>query len=287
MRILRGMRRMMACAALAAAVICCGVSPAHADRDSMRAHLKEKGDAVITLEVVMDVKFAGWGSQYDGERKSEGFGTVISEDGLVVTALSSVDPASFLGQSMGEDMKYETRVKSMRYIMPDNEEIEAAVVLRDPDLSLAYLKPLEKREKPYTYISLEDNVAAKAEILEDVWVIGRLPRIGRRNIAAMTGEVQAIIDRPRTMYITDGEISSANPGTPVFTGRNQLLGFNGMYIRPGRPMTNSEDDRPYIQIVLPVSDVKEGMDQARGIEPKPIATSAADEETSPTEATTE
>lgn len=246
-------------------------------RDTFREFVKEKGDAVIAIELVMSVKVSRGGQQSDSEQKSEIIGFVIDEEGLVVTSLSQVDPGAFYARFSGDEDSYVTRNRKITYLMPDNREIEATVVLRDPDLDLAFLKPMDAVEEPFVHISLDHS--GDAEILEDVYTMSRMGRIARREIAAMSGEIQGIVQRPRKFYIPHSEITTAQTGAPVFLEDGRLIGMNGMYIFPGGSRSLGTSDEPVLFVIRPTQDIAEVAAQARDIAPRPLEDTAPAEET--------
>lgn len=257
-----------------------------ADRETSRNVIAEKGDAVVTLEIVLSVKFSGYGQQMDSERKMEAVGTVLDENGMVVTALSALDPGSFYTRQTGEEDQYVTRLKSLKYILPGNEEVEAGVVLRDGDLDIVILKPLEKPEDvTFTYIPLEES--PDLDILDEIIVIGRMGRIARRTVAGMTGEIQAIVEKPRKMYITDGEITSAGVGSPVLTPDGKLVGINTYYSFPGGAKALGGTDEPYIPIVIDTSSIIPVAEQAADLEPMSVEEIEPDEPAAPADEATE
>lgn len=262
------------------------IAPAmiHAEgRDTFREFVKEKGDAVIAIELVMNVKVSRGSQQSDSERKSEIIGFVIDEQGLLVTSLSQIDPGAFYSRFSGDEDSYVTRNKKITYLMPDNREIEATVVLRDPDLDLAFLKPMDAVEKPFVHISLDHS--GDAQILDDVYTMSRMGRIARREIAAMSGEIQAIVQRPRKFYIPHSEITTAKTGAPVFLEDGRIIGMNGMYIFPGGSRSLGTSDEPVLFVIRPTADIAEVAAQARDIAPRPLEDAAAPAEETTTEET--
>lgn len=245
-------------------------------REEFREFVKKNEEAIVTLEIVMNVKYAGGGGQHESEEKAEGIGVVLDKEGLVVTALSQIDPGSFYAKYTGNEDQYVTRVVSIRYILPNNEEIDAGVILRDPDLDLIFLRPTESLEEEMAFIPLSS--AVDAEILDPVYTIGRMGRIGRRSIVAMTGEVQSIIEKPRKLYITDSEIATAGAGAPVFTAEGKLIGIQSYYVFPGGQKALGSSDQPYIPVIVPTSSVKEVADQTEGAEPEAAPEEAAETE---------
>jgi len=234
--------------------------------EDFRQVVKEKGDAVIRLEIVVEMKAAMFGQQSENEQKFESVGTVLDEKGLAVTSLSNLDPAALYASYFGEDAEYSARLKKILYIMPNGDEIEAGVVIRDPDLDLVFLKPTEEVEDSFVHLSLDEQ--ASPGMLDPIFAISRLGRIARRTVGAMSGEVQAIIERPRKLYITDGEISSAGAGSPVLTSTGAFVGMNGYHSSPGGRAARSQNEQPYMFVVIPAESLKPVADQATDLEPR-------------------
>jgi S1-C subfamily serine protease len=244
--------RIFAGAALALATLVAAPAPAQSFQDTARRIVEEKSDAVITIEVVSDIKMNFGARQQEQEERSEVLGTVIGENGLVVTALSSVDPSQiFERMSPGNDMGFSATVKNMKYILADNSEIEARVVLRDPDLDIAFLMPADELEEPLTAISLED--AAEPQILDRAFSIARMGRIARRTPVAMSGEIQGMVDRPRTFYIPSAEIVSGGTAVPVFAENGGLYGVVFLHAVSGQRGSGES----VIPVVIPAEDIRE------------------------------
>lgn len=230
--------------------------------ETARKVIAEKGDAVITLEVVLNVKYSYGGNQQEQENKDETFGLVIAEDGLVVTSLSAVDPGATYERMMGqrtEEMSYTSTLKSIKYIMPDNEEIEATVVLRDRDLDLAFLRPRQKQEQPFTAVNLAEH--ADAEIMAPIFGVARMGKTAKRTVIGMTGEVQGMVEKPRKFYLPNSAIVSAGAGVPVFTAEGKLLGVVLLHVLPGAAQDDTNSN-PVIPVVIPAVDIQEVAAQA-------------------------
>lgn len=263
----RRLSSLLAAPVLALALAGLSPTPVEASgRDAVRSVIAERGEAVIKVEVVHDIKSSYGGQQYDQERRSEVNGFIIGEEGLLVTALSSVDPGQFYASlSDGED-SFVTTIKSAKYIMADNSEIDAAVVLRDSDRDLVFFRPMEEQEDPFTYIPLEES--GHPEILDEAFTIVRMGRIARRTVIGMSGEIQGVITRPRAYYIPHGELSTGGAGTPIFNASGECIGMGGMYIFPGGRSAIGDQDEPVMFIVVPTADIIDVADQAREAAPE-------------------
>ena len=155
-------------------------------------------------------------------------------------------------------------VKDIKLVVDKNEEIPATVVLRDNDLGLAFLRPTEKREKPFKYIDFTNSV--QPQLLEQVMVLARMGRIADRQIGAMTGEIQAIVTKPRLFYVPSAELASGGFGVPIFSEAKKVVGLVLMRTLPSAASADSDDGM--LGIILPASDIVEIADQAKAPEKK-------------------
>lgn len=253
----------LAGALLAVAALISVPAPATADafREAAAEHTRKVDRAVVTIEVVAETRYSFGGRQSESEERSHAFGLVVDEKGLVVTALSSVDQGQFYSrlQPAGSDDSFVTTVRSIKYIFPDGTEIPATVVLRDMDLDLIFLRPLETPEEPMTYVDLNNH--AEPELLERVFSVARMGRIARRTVLGMTGEIQGMVERPRPFYITSAEIVSAGTGVPVFNGEGKIIGIVNLQTLPGGFAARSADDDIVFPVVRPTLDILEIIDQ--------------------------
>lgn len=257
MRIMQG-RLMLG---LLAAVCLTGFAMADSLAAIARQTVQNFGDAIITIEVVAEQKWAYGGSQHESESKSEVLGTVVDPSGVVVTALSSVDRSQMIERlrSRQDDSSFTITVKAIKYILPDNTEIAATVALRDVDLDLAVLVPVTRPEKDMTAVDLAG--AVEPGFLDELFTIARMGRIARRTVVGMTGEVQGIVTRPRAYYIPSSEIASGGTGVPVFDAQGRLVGFVLLHVLPGAMAPGAGNDNPVIPIVLPAAEVREVVKQ--------------------------
>ena len=111
----------------------------------------------------------------------EATGTVIGPDGLTVLALSSTDPMSMMqdmmGGMFGDDLDMASQVSDAKILEQDGTELAAEIVLRDKDLDLAFVRPVEKPAEAMPCVNLED--AAAPEIFDEVVVLDRLGKSGQ------------------------------------------------------------------------------------------------------------
>jgi hypothetical protein len=247
-------------------------------RETGRQLIGDRGAAIVTVAIVSTVKVT-YGNQDIPERevKSETSGTVIGPDGLTIIPLAAIDPTSMYKEMMSEGMSFDNRVKSIKLVVRKETEIPATVVLRDADLGVAFLRPLEKPAQPLTAIDLKD--AAEPELLEEVCVLARMGKVADNELGAMTGEIQAIVSKPRKFYVPSAELASGGFGVPIFTAQSKLVGIVLMRVAPGGDDTESfggGGDGGMLAIILPAADVQEVAGQApmsAPLEEKPAAES--------------
>lgn len=241
-------------------LLACMVVPAAAGdlRQTGRRMADEKGDAIVTIQVVIGITFQGGNER---ERRRELSGTVLSEDGLTLAPLSELDPSETMKRLAGSaaDFQLESRVKDLRLVHPTTKkELPATIVLRDPDLDLAFIRPTETPEPSFTAIDLTDS--AEPKLLEEVFVLARLGRVANRTLGVMTGEVQAIVKKPRTFYIPSGELATGGLGVPIFSSEGRFIGIILMRTLAAGSARDAGDRT--IGIILPASQVLRIAEQA-------------------------
>lgn len=238
--------KLVGCAVALALMMAAATASAADLRATGRDLAAKVGNAVIRVNVVIKIT-AQMEQRQEREVAHEINGTVIGEDGLTLVPLSDIDPASMLRQT--RDIKVETTVKDIRLLMPDGKEIPATVVSRDMDLNVAFLRPVNKNGTKFTAVNLADS--ANPQLLEEVCVVARLGKIANRRISVMTGEVQAIVEKPRTFYVPSSELATGGEGVPIFNETGKIVG-----IVMQRMVAVSDDDDSMV-IIMPASDIDE------------------------------
>ncbi len=258
--------RLLLCV-VATAMFVLSAQQTRADRATIRQMLEEKESAIITLEAVFDVTVAFGGRQQEYERRSEEVGIVVDPTGLAITSLSSMDPGQFYSRLYGDDDNdFSTRLKDLKYILPDGTEIPAGISLRDRDFDIVVLRPLEELDEELTYISLDDY--ATAELLDELYLLGRKGRIARRAIQAKSIEIESVVERPRFFYVPGGYHNDQHLGSLVVNSAGNPVGMVAMYLFPGGAAALGEEDEPVMAVIVPVEDILDVVEQARDIEPE-------------------
>ena len=232
-----------------------------AARADMRSVARElvasHSDAVIEVEVVQEFSMSQGGQAQTQENEDRVSGVVVDAAGTVVASLSSLDPSSLMDRVRGEEaMRFTTKVKDTRYILADGTEVPATIILRDPDLDIAVLKPRDSEERTYTFI--DTSTEAMPGILSPVFTIGRAGRIANRTPTVRSGEIIGMVERPRTYFLPSQSLEASGAGAPVFGEQGEFMGMVLL-----RALTNAPDNEtPIAAVVIPAIDIREALRHA-------------------------
>ena len=222
-----------------------------------RKLLREHADCVTWVSVTVRVELsAGGRSMPPQEQKLEALGTIIAEDGLTVLSLNKVDPtANILSRIRSPGASVNVNYTEVMILMQDGTEVPAKLLLKDSDLDLAFVLPIEEKKNEFKDIvfsrvpkqASEDDLPV---ILDEVVSIGKLRKTLYRQSTLRRGWVNAVIEKPRTYFV----IENTSPGTPVFNSMGNWLGVVVYKMVSGRP---SEI------VTLPAMDILEIAEQVR------------------------
>ena len=257
----------------AAVAVSLGFVPIAPAEDSVVTQTKkvfaERQDSVIWISAVAKISMQAEGSKEavnipDREQKSETLGTLIDPSGLVVTALSTIDPTrEYSGREIRTregTVKIEASavLKEVRIVMPDGTEIPAEVVMRDADLDLAFIriKSGAKEAKGVEFKAIDLKNAATVNVADDVVTISRMDEVLNRAPSAAHGQVTSVTKKPREFLRATG----ANLGCPTFAMDGRLVGI---------AISRSVRGKSTQTVLIPAADVLEIAQQARDAKPAP------------------
>lgn len=237
----------------------CVVSGAYAqtpeERAAARDLMAKHGDAVVFVLGTVKVRMNQGGKEVPNpDQRLQALVTLLDSSGLGVMSLTALDPSELAsaqlsrGRAAGAGISVTTEASELRYRLADGREVPARVVLRDKELDLAFLRPVEKPSAPMAAI---DTAAAKASVIDPVIALQRLPEIAGWQAGVMFLSVQAVLEKPRTFYFLTGGVA----GSPVFDTRAR---FVGVVLR----LKNESDPANAPLIVLPAGDIREVAKQA-------------------------
>ena len=200
-------------------------------------------------------------------RPQEVTGTVLDATGLTVVSLTETDPTNMIRSMMGamaDSFDMSSEVTDVKIVPEDGVDIPAKVILRDKDLDLAFVRPAEEPAEPMPHIDMSQDAAP--EILEPLVLLNRLGKVARRAYAAELVRVKAVVDKPRTFYVTGGGLMDTSLGTPVFTLDGQFVGVNVLRMIKAQAggisgMFGGLDDSA-MAIIIPGQDILEAATQA-------------------------
>jgi Trypsin-like peptidase domain len=225
------------------------------ERAGARALLAERGEAVVTVQGTTKVVVTQGGREVQNrDERVQGIATVLDPSGLAVMSLTMIDPSELMEATLargrgGADISVTTEPSELHYRLDDGREVPARVVLRDKDLDLAFLRPLEPPPAPMRAV---DGGTARPSPIDLVVVVQRLPEIAGWQATALFASVQAVVEKPRTFYILTGGAF----GAPVF---DTAGAFVGVIVRL---RSESGDGPTAAPIVLPAADIREVAKQA-------------------------
>lgn len=208
--------------------------------------------SLVTLSLVVKLSAGGYSDQSEMEAQ----GVLLDGSGLVLTTNTAVDPmAAYADEAESYGSSMTSRVTSVKILTSSGAEIPAKVVLRDKDLNMAFLRPLSKPKVKLTGVNFQS--AAKAQIGDPIYLLGRLGKTGNRSLEVKTERVAGIMERPRHMYILEA-FQMIYAGNVVFNEQGQPLGFLTLRNPVGKARQN---DRA-LPVVIPARDVWEVARQA-------------------------
>lgn len=234
-----------------------------------QALLDKHKQAVVTVKIVMKTRFSmQGGGSHEQEMKSEVTGTVIDPSGLTVLALSQTDPSAMIEQMMGDEDsgRFSVQVSDLRLLEADGTEIAGRVVLRDRDLDLAFVRPIEPPKDPVAYVDFA--AAATPGVVEPVFTLNRLGKVAGRSYAVSVERITSVVERPRRFYVLGNDLTQTALGSPAFTESGQPVGL--VVLRSVKSddegggffgMFGGTNDS-FLPIVVPAADIIEVAKQA-------------------------
>lgn len=233
-----------------------------------RALVKQYAETIVGVEVVATIRITvNDHALPPRENKIDENGTVISPTGLTVTVLSAIDPhdtieaaiAASRGLASQKVEIGETEFKDVKLRLANNTEVPAVIVLKDPDLNLAFIAPLpDATAKPRTYSFVALDKATTGEMMGNFYIVNRAPKSLQRVPIIRLTSVIAIVEKPRRMYL----LGESAQGVPAFDASGMVLGLSTLFLENGRPSGRI--------VVLTASDVADLATQAAAVKPEDV-----------------
>lgn len=155
---------------------------------------------------------------YVEPQEGSGSGSVIDQEGNILTNYHVIEGATKLAVSFGGQKNY-----------------AAQLVGGDPDTDLAVIKLLERPKEPLTVIALGDS--DKLEVGQKVLAIGNPFTLDRTLttgvISGLQRPIRARNGRPIEGAIqTDASINPGNSGGPLLDSHGRMIGINSQILSP-------------------------------------------------------
>ena len=261
------MRLLVAPRHVLAAAICVMVLAAPAFADDVAAArdiLAKYGDSVVSVSMVFKTQMSMEGrAGSNDELKQEVRGTIIDPSGLTVVSLfetSPEDAMSSMGFGDDDSFKLTAETKDVKIRLASGQELPAKIVMRDKDLDLAFIRPLQKPANPLPCVDL--TAGAKLSVLDPIVILGRIGKVGGRVSSVRFDRVTAVIEKPRTLYVPCSDTSQGSLGTPVFGPDGKVAGLLLVRIAPYDRQRmgggyGSSVGEGWLPVVLPAEDILE------------------------------
>ncbi len=229
------------------------LSPAEEPKFRERATLvlTQQGNVLVTVKMtVVHRTLIEKKEVHKTEHPVEVAGTVVSAEGLVVISASALDflPGLAIVPLGQEAIKTEFERQGARIRFADGQEVAAQLLGRDSARDLAFLKPMEKRDK-VPHLSLDEQRALRPA--DPVILLYPLTRLLRRQPAVSLCSVAAIADHAGKLAVLDTS-TLRHLGCPVFNAAGQFAGI-ATTLRPQQTphevLSNFENLEPDIVVM--------------------------------------
>lgn len=203
--------------------------PASTDRldllpaDKAMDVVRRWSDAVVVVEG--SVKYNCGRCAEEHQVQVNRLGVVLDAAGLVVM------------HRQGKAQGHKYLEQNLRFILSDQSEVAARILLEDDDFLLTVLAPVAGLEKTNAFKPLPLAADVQADLFDHVLVLSRLGKDHRYLPAVSAARIMARVVQPRPFYLAN--VSTAGPfdlGQPVLMPDGRLLGI--VATEP------DEDDKP-------------------------------------------
>lgn len=210
-------------------------------------------DTLVLVKITAKVTISFEDQTDTQDIRSTVAGVVIDPSGMIITSLSSIDPTGMMGQDEDgmEDVSTAIEISSLKVALADGTEVPGTVVLRDRDLDTLFIRLQKKPEKPL--LALDLTKASQPELLDQVVVLSRLGSSANRTLYATVDRVQAVIEKPRKVYVLGMFGYAADYGSPVFALDGKIIGIQLQRVSTLTP--NESDAMDVSNTILPAADI--------------------------------
>ena len=230
-----------------------GAAQTPEERTALRDVALKRGDSVVRVLATRKIRQTMNGREQSREQAMQTNATVLEGTGLAVTALSEFevpDALSSAAAAAGVTLSMTSETADLRMRLADGREVPAKTVLRDADLDLMFIKPVDPLPAALPVV---DAAGGKVSILDPVVVIQRTSESSGWRMMPVLVHVQMVVDKPRLFYVVP--TVGVGMGSAVFDAGGKFI---GVVVRIGG---NRASPLPGI---LPAEDLREIAKQAVG-----------------------
>jgi S1-C subfamily serine protease len=210
-------------------------------------------DSVITIRATVTITVTpGDQPAQTQDRTFEQLGTVVSSDGRVLLAASSIDPAAMMNgrtvntQAGPVKLSAVSEVKEAFIVLADGTEIPAKVILKDKDLNLALIAPITPVAEKF--LCVDTTVSDTVVAVDEVIVLGRMDKSFDRCAKVEVDSVAAVLAKPRSFI----SIHIPVTGCPVFSINGKFVGMTS-----GKQTTGDDgDSEGMVPVVIPAETLQ-------------------------------
>ena len=165
--------------AAAAAVMCATAWPdARAqsvdERAAARDVVRKRSDAVVMVLATVKLRLTIAGREQTTDQAAQTNATVLDSTGLAVLSLSQLQPDDMVARRFpstpGSRVEVTSEPSDIRMHLADGRELPARLILRDEDLDLAFIRPIEPPSPPIAFV---DAASAKPSLLDLLTAVQR------------------------------------------------------------------------------------------------------------------
>ncbi|MCW8133183.1 MAG: PDZ domain-containing protein [Planctomycetota bacterium] len=149
--------------------------------------------------------------------KRMGVGTIVDKDGLV--ALS----ADLLPRNVPDDKFVDFKVKTVGW--DDPEELDAALVTRDNDLSTALVRVTGKPKAGRAFVPAAMGKASELKLGDSLIGLGLLPGAYQSTVTFNVGSAVKYLDKPQQLLVVTRDVNVVLFG-PVANAKGEVVGFS-------------------------------------------------------------
>lgn len=190
-------------------------------RETGRKLMGRYGPALVIVRLTVKPRMVMEGREEAGpESTVEAAGTLVSPDGLTVLSDFTTNPTALFQREGGP--RFETDVGDVKLLLQDGRELPARFVLRDTDLDLAFVVPVEPAA---SLASVKFEKGAVPGPLDDLVFLSQLGKSLNRAVAVATGKVRAVVSKPRTFLVPEASEGLSELGSPVFDEKGRPVGL--------------------------------------------------------------